>query len=365
MAAIYILSDKGKLNKKDETLVLNQIDGTQTIIFPFKTEQLVIIGNISISGEALRILTKYKIPTTFLSSNGRFNGKLTFGDGKNVFLRQKQYRILDDKEKSLAIAKNIVVGKVKNQLSFMQRIKRKSGTEEQAITNSINAIKNALSDVQNAATIESVRGFEGIAARHYFGVFDFNINCSWAVFGKRSKNPPQTNVNAVLSFLYVLLLYRVESAIEAQGLDSACGNLHALNYGKQALVFDLMEEFRVPIADSVCCSLFNLGVLKPDDFEEKYFTDEDLDYPVDKRVVPDSVDEKPSDKPEKKVKAVLLTKAGIRKVISAFEEKLATSIVYTPAESRLSYLRIIYAQAEHYRRVVAGEELEYKAYYFK
>ena len=58
MSAIYILSDNGKLSKKDETIVFSQADGTNTILFPFKTEQLVLIGNVSISGEAFRILTK-------------------------------------------------------------------------------------------------------------------------------------------------------------------------------------------------------------------------------------------------------------------------------------------------------------------
>ena len=96
MATIYILSEHGKLTKKDETIVFVQSDETRTILFPFKTEHLVIIGNVSISGDALRLLTKYKICTTFLSSNGRFNGKLSFGDSKNVFLRQRQYRILDN-----------------------------------------------------------------------------------------------------------------------------------------------------------------------------------------------------------------------------------------------------------------------------
>ncbi len=85
MAEIYILSDYGKLTKKDETIVLLQNDGTSTILFPFRTEHLVLMGKISISADALRLLTKYKISTTFLSSNGKFNGKLTFGDSKNIF----------------------------------------------------------------------------------------------------------------------------------------------------------------------------------------------------------------------------------------------------------------------------------------
>ena len=103
MASIYILSDYGKLSKKDETIVFSQPDGTSTILFPFKTEHLVIVGKISISADALRLLTKYKIGTTFLSSNGKFTGKLSFGESKNIFLRQKQFRILDDEIKSFDI----------------------------------------------------------------------------------------------------------------------------------------------------------------------------------------------------------------------------------------------------------------------
>lgn len=115
MSAIYILSDYGKLGKSDETLVFTQPDGTKTILFPYKTEQLILIGNVSISGDALRLLTKYKIPVILMSKNGRFNGKLTFGEGKNVSLRQKQYLILSNEQESLKIARSIVCGKIRNE----------------------------------------------------------------------------------------------------------------------------------------------------------------------------------------------------------------------------------------------------------
>ena len=117
MASIYIISDKGKLGKKDETFVFSQPDGSATILFPFKTEILFLVGNVSISGDALRMLSKYKIPVVFLSSNGKFNSKLVYSDSKNVFLRQKQYLTLSDPEKSCAIARSIVEGKLKNQIS--------------------------------------------------------------------------------------------------------------------------------------------------------------------------------------------------------------------------------------------------------
>lgn len=362
MAEIYILSDYGKLTKRDETIVFSQPDGTSTILFPFKTEHLVLIGRISLSADALRLLSKYKISTTFLSSNGRFNGKLTFGNSKNVFLRQKQFRILDDEKKSLGIAISIVAGKIRNEISFMQRIKRKANSDDEKVKDAINDVKNVLASLEKAQNIDELRGFEGIAARKYFEVFAFNIQCEWAEFKRRSRNPPKSNVNAVLSFLYTLLSYRVESAVESTGMDTCCGNLHAMNYGRSSLVFDLMEEFRSPVCDSVCCNLFNLGTLAKEDFEEKDFSADSDDFPLEQAQNDENDDAENS---EESQKGVLLTKAGLKKVIGAFEAKMNSLVLYPPTNQKLSYAKIIYQQVLHYKRVVSGEETEYKAYYFK
>lgn len=364
MASIYILSDHGKLSKRDETIVFSQPDGTNTILFPFKTEHLVVVGKISVSAEALRLLMKYKIGVTFLSSNGKFTGKLGFGDGKNIFLRQKQFGILGDAQKSLEIARAIVAGKIRNEISFMQRIKRKSAEENHLLDEAIHSVKHTLRNVEKTKDIEQLRGYEGIAAREYFSVLGLNIIPEWAEFKTRSKNPPRSNVNAVLSFLYTLLMYRVESAIESQGMDICAGNLHALNYGKAALVFDLMEEFRTPIADSICCNLFNMGTLKEGDFENVVFTETDEDFPLEQnQEIPDSASEGMD--AHKGQGGVLLTKNGLRKVIAAFEQKLDTVIFYPPTNQRLSYAKILYEQVIHYKRVILGEESEYRAYYFK
>lgn len=365
MSGVYILSDYGKLSKKDQTLVFTEKDGTNTILFPYKTEHLVLLGKVSITADALRLISKYKIETTFLSSNGKFSSKLSFEDGKNVFLRQKQFRIMDDKLKSSEIAKSIVIGKIKNQISFMQRIKRKDSRTNGEIERTINSVKNILIDLEKTLDIEKIRGYEGLAARNYFKVFAYNIQPEWAEFKSRSKNPPKSNVNAVLSFLYTLLMYRIESAIESQGLDCCAGNLHALNYGKKALVFDLMEEFRTPIADAVCCTLFNHGVLKPEDFEVVCFSSDSEDFPLEHyETISESENIKEGFVTENQ-KGVLLTKAGIKKVIAGFENKMDSLIMYYPMNEKVSYKKIIYYQVQHYKRVINEEEKDYKAYYFK
>lgn len=358
MASVYVLSDNGKISRTGETLVFTQPDGTKTIVFPFKTESLMLIGSVSLTGEAIRLIARHRIPVIFLASNGKFNGKLVYGVGKNVFLRQKQYLIAADEQQSLAIAGCIVAGKIRNQLSFMQRIKRKTKAEESSVRNAITGIKNILMSLPEVSDKDKLRGMEGLASRYYFQVFKYNLLPDWAVFEKRSRNPPGSNVNAVLSFLYTLLMYRVEAAIETLGLDSMVGNLHLMNYGAQSLVFDLMEEFRIPIADTVCCSLFNLGQLEPEDFRTCDFSSDDSDLPLHPG--------EESDTEEKSnTTGVLLTKDGIKKVIKAFETKMESCVLYAPDNEKISFQQIIIRQCRQYKRIIAGDQLVYEPFYFK
>ncbi len=345
MSSIYIISDHGKLTGENGTLKMYQEDGTVRTIFPHNTDFLLISGNVSITGRAMDVLMQHGINTVFINGkNGKFNGKLEFTANKNIFLRKKQYKLADSEEFALPIAKSIVIAKIKNQLTFAQRIKRKSDLNENEFLANINFIKGVLKECENAANINELRGYEGMCAKEYFAVMRHNILPDWAEFPSRSMNPPKTNVNAVLSFIYTLLMYRVESAIEAVSLDAMAGFLHSHEYGKNSLVFDLMEEFRTPIADTLACSLFNLNMLNEDDFRIVEPGSEDGNY-----------DET----------AVLLTKEGLKKVISEFENKIRTLVLYVPKGERLSFNKIIFEQAMQFRRVIDGTETEYKGFIFK
>ena len=64
-------------------------------------------------------------------------------------------------------------------------------------------------------------------------------------------------INALLSFLYTLLVHDVSSALEGVGLDPAVGFLHRDRPGRPSLALDLMEEFRPMLADRVALTLVN------------------------------------------------------------------------------------------------------------
>ncbi|MCK4501530.1 MAG: CRISPR-associated endonuclease Cas1 [Desulfuromonadales bacterium] len=143
MSIIYVVSDYGRLVKKGDVLLLRKGDDLLKTIFPFKTEQLVIIGRIEITSAAINLLMRHQIDTVFLHRNGKFNGKFAFASGKNVFLRQKQINSIEDDSFTLEFARCVVRGKLRNQLTFMQRTMRTKSVNEVA-QKAVDGLKQAL-----------------------------------------------------------------------------------------------------------------------------------------------------------------------------------------------------------------------------
>ena len=362
MSNIYILSDGGTLSREDEHLSYMTRDCRKTRILPFKTEHFVLVGTVNVTGNALRMIMKHQIPVLYMGKNGSYCARMVYQDGKNVFLRQKQYALLSDKKRSLEIAKSIVIGKIKNQLSFMQRIKRSRGNKSDFET-AVRNVKASLKDAEKCTKVESLRGIEGNAAKNYFSAFDCNLIPAWAQFEKRTRNPPETNVNAVLSFLYTLLANYVTSAIEGEGLDTMAACMHTLSYGRDVLAFDLMEEFRIPIADTLTCHLFNKKILDEKDFASQKYSSESSGLPS--FVIPPFVMEEENADAGREVQTVYLNSDGIKKVVAAFEVKMASCVIYAPKKTKLPFAEIIIEQAKMYRRVVLEEEEAYVPFYYR
>jgi len=339
--------------------------------FLLGTEGLIFIGKVDITASALSLLMKHQIDTVFLSTNGKFNGKLTFSEKKNVFLRLKQYKLLNDYNARLSFSKEITAVKLKNQVTFLHRIKRKNKFDEQSIYKAIDNIKNLFPYIDQAKDVETLRGYEGFGAKNYFSVFGKDIIQDWAVFNGRSRNPPRDNVNAVLSFLYTLLYQRVDSAIESEDLDPYIGMFHEIDYGKRTLSFDLMEEFRVPIVDTLTISLFNLGILDKEDFRTVEFsTDSDENPLEDEGKVATGFEEEKSEnccdeKLVKSSKGVLLNEDGLRKCIEGFEKKMASTILSPSSGRTVSYWKLIREQVGVYKRFINQEESTYKPFIYR
>jgi CRISPR-associated protein Cas1 len=114
-----------------------------------------------------------------------------------------------------------------------------------------------------------MRGIEGDAAQEYFGAFDALIKGEKPafMFSGRSRRPPLDRINAMLSFVYTLLVHDTVGALESVGLDPYVGFLHTDRPGRPSLALDLMEEMRSVIADRLVLTLINRKQVNANEFE--------------------------------------------------------------------------------------------------
>lgn len=253
--AVYIGEEK---KAQYPLLVLESI-----ISFSYKGASPALMGACARNG----------IQLVFLTPRGRFLARVCGQDQGNVLLRKEQYRLSDDLEKNCRIARNFIFGKVYNQRWVLERTLRdhRMRVDSAALESASQALAGLLPAIETETDLDALRGLEGEASVRYFRVFDEMILNQKAdfLFDGRNRRPPTDNMNALLSFAYVLLSNDCASALESVGLDSYVGFMHRDRPGRTSLALDLMEELRAPMADRLCITMVNNRVLQDKHFERQ------------------------------------------------------------------------------------------------
>ena len=265
---VYVTDQGSKLFKRGRRLLIKK---GQNIIRWFHTkdvEQIILMGNIGLSSQAVTFLLKNKIDTVFLSYYGNYKGRLVGEFGKNVKLRIQQQMFLSDNKNRINLAKTYIKAKIHNQIQHLKIRNRNICSDK--VTASILKIKSiAQYELNDPKSLDSIRGIEGIAAKYYFEAFPQLIKNQNFQFTNRNRRPPKDEPNALLSLAYTLLLNQIASQIYIAGLDPFIGALHDIDYGRQSLVLDIMEEFR-PIIDNFVLNLINRNQIKSKHFSYSF-----------------------------------------------------------------------------------------------
>jgi CRISPR-associated protein Cas1 len=233
----------------------------------------VCFGQVSISPYLMAHCAENGVTITYLNQFGKFLARVEGPVSGNVLLRRTQHLTGANRDKSVAIARTMLSGKLYNQRSVLRRYLRDYGDQAdgQAMAAELAAAEKRLSrclqQLGDCDAIDTLMGREGEAAQVYFGVFQHLIRQPDFQFDARRRRPPTDPVNALLSFCYTLLTHDCRSALETTGLDPASGFLHQLRSGRPSLALDLAEEFR-PMIDRFVLSLINKRQLSLKDFEE-------------------------------------------------------------------------------------------------
>lgn len=264
---LYILTSGSYLYCQNETIAV-KIGGEDKVRIPAHTiDSIICLTNTTVSSPFIAFCGERGIGLSFHSDNGRFYGRVYGAVNGNVLLRKKQFLILEAPE-SASIVRNILFGKLSNCRNLLQRAARNTTDEKSALLiDSAVMLHDQLELLQTAESIDSMRGIEGAAATIYFRAFDNMLKTDDPDmrFEKRTRRPPENRVNALLSFVYMLMKNDVQSALESVGLDPAVGYLHTLRPGRPSLALDMMEEFRGALCDRFVISLINLRQIQSDD----------------------------------------------------------------------------------------------------
>jgi CRISPR-associated protein Cas1 len=336
---LYVMSQGAYLKKEGEAIAI-KVGGEIKLRVPIiSIGSVVCFGDALISPSLMGHCARCGVTISFMSAYGRFLARVQGPTTGNVLLRREQYRISDDRRRSAIIARPIVAAKIANCRLVILRAVRDHGEQmraEEAVRAS-DELKWRVDAALGESDLDRLRGIEGDAARIYFDVFNDLIIAQKADFSFRDRNrrPPLDRVNALLSFVYTMLYHDLRSALETTGLDPAVGFLHRDRPGRMSLALDLMEEFRPFIGERLVLSLINL----------KQIDQKDL-----------SVSESG---------AVLLSEAGRKTVVSAYQKRKQDSIVHPFVGEEMHVGIVLQTQALLLARHIRGDIDGYPAFVWK
>jgi CRISP-associated protein Cas1 len=270
---LYVQTQGTYLHLDHETLKLQVEKQTKLQVPLHHLGGIMAFGNVMISPFLIHRCAEDGRSLVWLSEHGRFRARLAGSTTGNVLLRRAQHAVLDQPEMTLAIARYMVAGKLQNARTVLMRSAREAKTESDrnALKAAAQIHADSIQSAEKATDLEKLRGIEGYAAKSYFAAFSSMVRLNRDVFEfrERSRRPPKDPINALLSFVYTLLVNECVAACEGVGLDPQLGFLHTLRPGRPALALDLMEELRAPIADRMVLTLINRGQITPDDFVDR------------------------------------------------------------------------------------------------
>ncbi len=323
---LYIQDQGAYVGKEGERLKVTPVKSPPVNVPLINVSQLCLLGNVQVTAAAIRELANRNIPICHFSYGGWFNAVTTGMSHKNVELRMAQSRTAFDPQLSLAVARSFISAKIKNCRTLLRR------HAEERYKSELDRLADYLQKTDRVTSLESLMGIEGMAAKVYFAGFARLIRGGdeFQLEG-RNRRPPTDPVNALLSFVYALLVKELTITLQAVGFDPFLGFLHQPRYGRPSLALDLAEEFRPLVGDSVVLTLINNEEVSPKSFV-------------------------------KRSGSVALTDNGRKAVLASFERRLETEITHPIFGYKASYRRIFEVQARLLSRVLLGELDEYPGF---
>lgn len=246
LSTLYVRDHQARVTLSKGSLLV-AVNSSKTRVPLEGLEAVVLLGSGQISSDALAQCVERRIRVTSLRRSGHVRFTVGGPTSGNVYLRLGQFAAASDPERTAALARWFVAGKLQNFRRLLQRWAWDTPEPERTVLRAQqDIIELRLQALSGVADGDKIRGIEGDSTRRYFKGLAARLAAERQPlhFMGRNRRPPRDPVNALLGFLYGLLLSEITGALESVGLDPQIGFLHGVRPGRPALALDVLEEVR-------------------------------------------------------------------------------------------------------------------------
>lgn len=329
MKESYFISQAGRLQREDNTISFQQIINDETIVPPQKRflpieriESLYLFGEIDLNTKVLNFLSQKDIPVHVFNYYGFYSGSYYPKEYLNSgFLLIKQTEHYTNSKKRLFLAKQFVRSAAANILKNLNYYNRR----EKDLNEIIAKIKSFEDSIEEITSVPALMGIEGNIRQTYYGAWANIIADSAFSLRNRVKKPPDTPINAIISFVNMMVYTVCLNEIYRTQLNPLISFLHEPGSRRFSLCLDLAEVFKPILADRIIFRMLNKGQLK-----ESHFI--------------------------KELNMCYLNEKGKKEVVKEFEERLEDTIVPPKLNRPVSYRRLIRLECYKLEKHLIGEQ---------
>jgi len=265
-----VINNFGAYLRKHKDMFLIMLDEKNVEVPVIKVDNIWVSTSALVSTDAIHCAMKNNIDIVFLDKYGDPYARIWHPNlGSTPLIRRRQLEASTN-DKGLDLVKEWIKKKLKNQINLLKKLKKTRPKQQEQLGSIMAQLKTyyrKISELEGNVeeNRQSILGLEGISSRIYFEALSEILSKKWR-FNGRSRRPAKDPFNCTLNYGYGVLYSIVERACILAGLDPYVGFLHTDDYNKKSFVFDVIEQYRIHVDETVLF-LFTRKMMKDNCFD--------------------------------------------------------------------------------------------------
>lgn len=273
MKRSFYLFNPGVMERRDNTLKFTAVivdeDGQehkqQPRFIPVEdVAEIYCFGSLRANSALFNFLGQKDISVHFFDYYKNYTGSFMPRDGllsgRTLLAQAKAYY---NKKRRTDLARKFIQGAAWNMVMNLNYYNRRGKDLEEDIKD----IKDLADTLPTATDVEAIMGIEGNIRRIYYGAFDKVIDNF--KMGQRTKQPPENEINALISFGNMMCYTETLRAVHQTQLNPTISFLHTPGERRYSLCLDISEIFKPIIVDRVIFKVVNKQAIQAQHFDHK------------------------------------------------------------------------------------------------